>query len=87
MLERALDYDTDLGHGPEHFAVEELVAHGAVEPLGVTVLFCCGDAHCDEDRFNPAATMPIVHGLGDELTAAVDRPLSRQRSGGILMSA
>jgi hypothetical protein len=63
------DHDAAFEHGVEQFAVEQFVAHRAVESFDVAVLLWC--AFLDERRGLAVLAEPVDEGAGDELPAVV----------------
>jgi hypothetical protein len=62
------DHDPGFGQGVEAVAVEQLVAHGAVEPFDVAVLL--GAALLDVDGNGPRAGLGPLTGVATEATSS-----------------
>jgi len=65
------EFSSDLGHAPEEFDVQELLAKPPVETLDVGVLR--GLARADESQLDLVEVRPDLHDLPGELAAVVDR--------------
>ena len=63
------DQDLCLSQGVEDLAIQELVAHRAVEALAVAILPWA--AGCDVERLHTDLRQPLLHGIGNELGAIV----------------